>query len=404
MKPRKVMVFAIVAMVLAALACAAPGFAAPNNVMNANVIHGISGIGVDQPFGAVTVCVPGTTQCQIISRLLIDTGSFGLRIFSQALTISLPVQTSGGQKIAECAYFGSVTTWGRVASADVKMGGEPTIPNLPVQVINPNFPAVGHRPTSCNGGTPIAQTPLQENFNGILGVGLVQSDCPSCVSVLPSNGQGYYSCTSTTCTQTTQPLALQVQNPVALLPPNPSNGNIPDDNGVMLKFTLPPTTGASTLTGQLIFGVNTQSDNQIPVGIGFKVYTADPTFLNFTTIFQTARIGFIDSGSNGFFYDNPSLPVCPGAPWYCPATLTGQSAINIGFDGLNSGTVNFAIDNAFVLFFTGNAAFYDLGANAVGPDFFDWGLPFFLGRRVFIGIKGKTISGVTETPPFWAYR
>jgi hypothetical protein len=172
----------------------------------------------------------------------------------------------------------------------------------------------------------------------------------------------------------------------------------------MLKFTLPPTTGASTLTGQLIFGVNTQSNNQIPVGIGFKVYTADPTFLNFTTIFQTARIGFIDSGSNGFFYDNPSLPVCPGAPWYCPATLTGQSAINIGFDGLNSGTVNFAIDNAFVLFFTGNAAFYDLGANAVGPDFFDWGLPFFLGRRVFIGIKGKTISGVTETPPFWAYR
>jgi len=403
MKPRKVIVFAAVAMMLAALVCAGTGFAAPNNFINANVFHGLSGNGVDQPFGSVVVCVPGsTTQCQTISRLLIDTGSFGLRIFSQALTISLPVQTSGGQKIAECAYFGSVTTWGRVATADVKMGGEPTIPSLPVQIINPNFPAVGHRPASCNGGTPIAQTPLQENFNGILGVGLVQSDCPSCASVPPSNGEGYYSCTSTSCAQTTQPLGLQVQNPVALLPPNPSNGNIPDDNGVMLKFTLPPTTGASILTGQLIIGVNTQSNNQIPST--FKVYKADPNFLIFTTIFQTARIGFIDSGSNGFFYDNPGLPVCAGAPWYCPAALTGQSAINIGADGLTGGVVNFAIDNAFVLFFTGNAAFYDLGANVVGPDFFEWGLPFFLGRKVFIGIEGKTVSGVAETPPFWAYR
>jgi hypothetical protein len=403
MKPRKVMVFAMVAMVLAALACASTGFAAPNNFINANVIPGISGNGVDQPFGAVKVCVPGSTTCQTISRLLIDTGSFGLRIFSQALTISLPVQTSGGEKIAECAYFGSVTTWGRVATADVKMGGEPTIPNLPVQIINPNFPAVGHRPASCNGGTPIARTPLQENFNGILGVGLVQSDCPSCVSVLPFNGQGYYSCTSTTCTQTTQPLALQVQNPVALLPPNPSNGNIPDDNGVMLKFTLPPTTGASTLTGQLIFGVNTQTNNQIPGT--FKVYKADAN-LNFTTIFRTALIGFIDSGSNGFFYANPSLPVCPAplSPWYCPGALTGQSAINIGADGLASGVVNFDIGNASNLFATGDAAFSDLGANLGSGIFFDWGLPFFLGRRVFIGIEGKPISGVTETPPFWAYR
>jgi hypothetical protein len=246
MKPRKVVVFAAVAMVLAALASAGTGFAAPNNFINANVFHGLAGNGVDQPFGSVVVCVPGTTQCQTMSRLLIDTGSFGLRIFSQALTISLPVQTSGGQKIAECAYFGSVTTWGRVATADVKMGGEPTIPNLPVQIINPNY---GHLPAICNDGKPLAQTPLQENFNGILGVGLIQSDCPRCASVPPSNGDGYYSCTSTSCTQTTRPLGLQVQNPVALLPPNPSNGNIPDDNGVMLKFTLPPPTGASILTG-----------------------------------------------------------------------------------------------------------------------------------------------------------
>ena len=52
---------------------------------------------------------------------------------------------------------------------------------------------------------------------------------------------------------------------------------------------------------------------------------------------------------------------------------------------------------------TGNAAFYDLGAN-LGPTMFDWGLPFFLGRKVFVAIKGTTIPGVSESPPFWAYK
>jgi Protein of unknown function (DUF3443) len=389
MKPRTVMMLAIVVTLLATLtmlAFADPSFAAANNVMNANVNHGVSGQGVEQAFGQIKVCAPGsTTQCQNIAGLLIDTGSFGLRIFAQALTVHLPVQTAGSDRIAECAFFGSLTTWGRVATADVTMGGEPTIQNLPVQIINPNFPAVGHRPASCNGGVPLAQSPQQENFNGILGVGMVQYD---------GGSTNYYTCTPTTCTPTTQPLDLQVQNPVALLPV--------DNNGVLLNLPLPPTNGAATLTGQLIFGVNTETNNQIPGT--FKVYTADAN-LQFTTVFQGQAVtGFIDSGSNGYFYDNPNLPLCPfDPPWYCPQGLTGQRASNTGSDGINTGTSQFAIANAEDLFLTGSAAFYDLGAN-LGPGMFDWGLPFFLGRKVFVGIDGTTIPGVSESPPFWAYK
>jgi hypothetical protein len=294
---------------------------------------------------------------------------------------------SGPDRVGECAFFGSVTVWGRVATADVTMGGEPTIQNLPVQIINPNFPAVGHRPASCNVGAPVARSPQQENFNGILGVGMVQYD---------GGSTNYYTCTPTTCTPTTQPLDLQVQNPVALLPV--------DNNGVLLNLPLPPTNGAAWLTGQLIFGVNTETNNQIPST--FKVYSADAN-LQFTTIFQGQAVtGFIDSGSNGYFYDNPNLPLCPfDPPWYCPQGLTGQRATNTGFDGINpgnTGVVKFAIANAEDLFLTGGAAFYDLGAN-LGPGMFDWGLPFFLGRRVFVGIDGKTVSGVNEPPPFWAF-
>jgi hypothetical protein len=88
-----------------------------------------------------------------------------------------------------------------------------------------------------------------------------------------------------------------VQNPVALLPV--------DNNGVLLNLPLPPVSGAATLAGTLIFGINTETNNQIPGT--FKVFTADPTTLTFTTTFHNTPIGFsfIDSGSNGFFYDNP---------------------------------------------------------------------------------------------------
>ncbi len=397
MRPRKLMMLAVVVAALATLTTAGPVFAAAANVINANVNLGLNGHGANQIFGHVTVCTPGTNNCQTIDGLLIDTGSYGLRIFSQALTVALPAQKSGPDVVSECEFFGSSTAWGRVATADVKLGGEPRIANLPVQIINPNFPSVGHRPAACSQiGAAIDRNPQQLNFNGILGVGLFQSDCPACVSSTFSNG--YYACSSTTCTPITEPLDLQVQNPIALLPV--------DNNGVLLNLPLPPIDGAQSATGQLIFGINTETNNQIPAT--FKVYTADPATLTFTTTFQGNPIdfSFIDSGSNGFFYDNPSLALCSGSPpsWYCPAALTAQQATTTGSDGINSTVVNFDIASADDLFSTYSAAFFDLGAN-LGSGIFDWGLPFFFGRKVFVGIAGKNIPGITtESTPLWAYK
>lgn len=34
----------------------------------------------DEPFTTVTICVPGTTTCQSIDHVLVDTGSTGLRL------------------------------------------------------------------------------------------------------------------------------------------------------------------------------------------------------------------------------------------------------------------------------------------------------------------------------------
>ncbi|MGA7321505.1 MAG: DUF3443 family protein, partial [Candidatus Sulfotelmatobacter sp.] len=85
------------------------------NVAPISVNGGPSGNYPDAGFTSVTVCVPGTTTCQTIDGVLVDTGSSGLRILSSALTLSLPQQNaSDGNPVVECLPFVSGYTWGPV--------------------------------------------------------------------------------------------------------------------------------------------------------------------------------------------------------------------------------------------------------------------------------------------------
>ena len=54
----------------------------------------------NEPCTQVTICQPGTSNCQTITDVLVDTGSSGLRIFASAVTVALPSSNSG-----ECMYF-----------------------------------------------------------------------------------------------------------------------------------------------------------------------------------------------------------------------------------------------------------------------------------------------------------
>lgn len=92
---------------------------------------------VDGAFTSVTVCVPGsTTSCQTIDGILVDTGSWGLRIMASALTgVTLPQQNgAGGEPVVECLPFIDGVTWGPVQTADVQIAGE-VAKSLPIQVI-----------------------------------------------------------------------------------------------------------------------------------------------------------------------------------------------------------------------------------------------------------------------------
>ncbi len=87
----------------------------------------------NNPCVSVTVCTPDQSSCQSIDGILLDTGSYGLRIFQDVLTVPLTPVTSGSQTIAECLqYADGSSDWGPVENASVILGNEPAV-QLPIQ-------------------------------------------------------------------------------------------------------------------------------------------------------------------------------------------------------------------------------------------------------------------------------
>lgn len=377
------------------------GGGGPKNVAAISVDGGPAAPG--NPYGngaftSVTICVPGsTTQCETLNGILVDTGSYGLRIEASALTVSLPQQNdSSGNPIVECAQFGSGFAWGPVQTADFTIVGE-SAKSMPVHIMgSTSFPDTdGGGAAACANGQAGSASDYDtvDNLgaNGILGVGNFAQDCGTACTQANGNPGFYYSCpTAATCAVTTEAVPSQVVNPVALF--------ATDNNGVIVE--LPALNGGLGLTvnGSLIFGIGTESNN----GLGSAtIYDVDPSNANFTTVFNGTTytdVAFVDSGSNAFYFldsTTTGLPDCTDFAFlYCPANNVNLSATNQGFSNGNSGTVNFTIGNADSLLSNfGDNAFGTLGGPGVAQDgtlYFDWGFPFFYGLNVYTAIYGAT--------------
>jgi hypothetical protein len=367
-----------------------------SNVQAITVNAGPNSNYVDGAFTSVTVCAPGsTTNCQTISGILLDTGSSGLRILSSALSVSLPSQTnSSGNPMAECAAFADGITWGAVQTADVKISGEQAS-SLPIQVIgSPSLPTI---PADCTAqGQPMDDL-ANLGANGLLGLGSFIEDCgPDCVAAGPLSLGSYYACPSGVCSDTTESLAGQVQNPV------PSFAT--DNNGLIVE--LPAVTGVeASLSGSLIFGIGTQSNN----GLGGTTVFGTDQFGDFITTYKSTQyLSFLDSGSNGIYFLDAAttgLPICSSLTFlYCPSsaqTITVQNNAQPGTNGA-SAPFSFMVGNGIILFGNGaNAVVNDLAGPAPMPGLFDFGLPFFFGRNVYTAIEGKSTPG--GTGPYLAY-
>jgi hypothetical protein len=362
---------------------------------------------INHAYVTVKVCSPGSqTQCASVDHVLLDTGSVGLRLVRSVLAagaVSLTAQTDAqGRVIEECVSFGGGQTWGPVALADVTLAGESAV-KLPVQVMD-DTGAAAPPPATCGANGTLLNGVAGFGANGLLGVGVFAQDCGSaCVNAaapLPL----YYGCTSAgICTAENAALANQVTNPVAMF--------AADNNGVIVNLpALQNANGDASIQGELIFGIATQTDNALPA-MGLTVLGADGSG-DFKTTYNggtTVLPALIDSGTDAYSFDtnDPNTPVCPSATsgifggFYCPK-VAPQSvfAVNMGV-GVNNATstVNFAIadPNTFVANAT---AFINL-AGGRGSANFTWGMPFFYGRKIYIGIDQRVAGSYTG--PYYAY-
>ena len=371
------------------------------------------------PYVTVKVCAPGSvTQCASIDHVLLDSGSWGLRLVRSVLTASAvtltPETDAQGQTIEECANFGGGQTWGPVATADVTLAGE-VAAKLPIQIMDDTL-AGAPIPSTCGSGGSVQNGVGYWLANGILGVGVFAQDCgTACVSA--STPQPiYYGCsTAGTCTPENVALTLQVTNPVSQF--------AADNNGVIIDLpALANANGDASVTGQIIFGIGTQSDNPLPA-TGLTSLGTDSEG-HFATVYNgapTSLPALIDSGSDSYLFDNAgdaNMVVCVADPtanppqtakwvgFYCPtvqpesvfainSNATGTKALTPG----GSDTVNFAVDNPNTFVSTASA-FINL-AGGSSSTVFNWGMPFFYGRKIYVGLEAKSAGSLTG--PFFAY-
>lgn len=368
-----------------------PGGAPGPTVQGKNVIPitvGSCGTGtyLNEPCVSVTICSPGTSNCQTIPNILLDTGSYGLRVFGSKITVPLTnVTDQQGKQLAECAQFVIGADWGPVKLADVVLGQENPV-RVPIHVIDANFPGL---PNDCQNPDVSPET---AGYNGILGVGIFVDDCgQNCVT--NANNRVYFVCQGATCSGTSVPIASQVSNPVGLMSQ--------DNNGLVIVLPAIPNHESSSLVqGFAYLGVGTQPNNTVT---GLRSFAADGNGY-ISANFNGAAIAtaFIDSGTNTISFPSTMLTQCPTTSqaygFYCPAAATSLNATLIGKNGTQF-AVPFMVTNADPIIVSRIPISDRVGS--VMTDSFDFGLPFFFGKTVVTQIEGRTSP--LGTGPLFAF-
>ncbi len=346
---------------------------------------------INVPYVSVKVCVPpGTADCKTIDHVLVDTGSSGLRLVQSALGgLNLPpITDTGGNALGECVQFADGSAWGSVRQADIHLSEE-VASAVSIQVIGDSPGGVATPPGDCSATGTNENTVALLGANGILGVGLFTNDCDACL-ILPVIPATYYSCSASSCINAQVTSAQVVKNPVALF--------AKDNNGVVVDLPAVGAAGATNLAGSLIFGIGTQSNNALGSAIKYPTDNRG----NFRTSYKGSQpiASFIDSGSNGLLFADVTITRCTkSTDFYCPTPSPQTlSATNTGAGGSPTGVVSFSIVNLDAL--PGSVTAANVGGSTITSltNFFDWGLPFFFGRRVFTAIAPPAGQG-----PYWAY-
>jgi hypothetical protein len=331
------------------------------------------------PKVSVTVCQPNSTShCQVVNDVLLDTGSYGLRLFSggSSLNLNLTQSTLAGQPLFERTDFISGSVWGSVVNADVYLAAQKAA-NIPIQVIQSSVP-------SCLQSTTNFYTSSTSlGANGILGIGPLLQDCgTSCVNSATNSPYYTYNSSTGLVSKTKLPLSYQVPNPVSSLTTATYN------NGIQMDLT-GVRANAPTATTGLTLG----APSSLPNGAVQMSLDANGDFITrYRSVIYTS---FIDSGSNAYYIPDSSISSCTGsqAGYYCPSSLLAKSA-DIDSSSNSWTTVSFTIAN-YANQFSNSAVLPNLGGYL--GSYFDWGLPFFYVHKVFITYQTQDDSGTVTS-------
>jgi hypothetical protein len=230
--------------------------------------------------------------------------------------------------------------------------------------------------------------------NGILGVGVAPFDCGTNCSdaTLAATFSNYYGCASGVCTRAQVPLTQQVANPVPRF--------AGDNNGLIVQLPPVPNTGAASVTGTLVFGIGTQSNNTLAAAQSFTA-NGSGDLVNSSFNGKTVSALF-DSGSNGYFFDDSSLAACGSneSGFYCPPTAQTRTATVRGTNSASASVTMNIVSAATLVQTTSNFAFNDLAGEGINSTSIDLGLPFFFGRYVYYGMDQRSTGGAA---PFIAF-
>jgi hypothetical protein len=351
---------------------------------------------VNSPYVSVKVCAPGTNQCQTIDHVLLDTGSVGLRLLASQIPSTLKLASPNAGNVFSCQqYIDGSFTWGAVKVADIQLGSK-LAGSVPIQLISAPSSA---QSANCSFGNSNSSS-AHLGANGILGIGFNREDCGS-LCVTRANSGYYYACDSdsSSCTATTMPLAQQIQNPIARL------GN--ENNGFVIVLPSVPNGSAATLQGSLFLGIGTQSNNlpgtvtKLQAG-GSNGYIS-ATLASATTpdtVSNSFPNSFLDTGSNGLFFDAPIAGCVPTNGFYCPSS-TQNFAVSLSDDMGSVKKTTISISNANTLFSQRYHALVGLGGSIGAGNSMDLGLPFFYGKSIYFGLDGMPSS--LGTGPYYAF-
>jgi hypothetical protein len=364
---------------------------------------------------SVTICDSNSSHCQTIPGLRIDTVHAGLRIFKSAINNSTlnaltPVIQGTSPNELNLATFQvlqeSYVLWGSIYEANITLGGETTPTPTTLQIIDNGTLSTGSDQSSASSAlltTLNNTTNPASNFtlitaptgtyaaNGILGIGPEQyyCNCYAGSNCINANNNQYFACSTTTyaCNSTATPLNQQLKNPITALSQN--------NNGAILSLPSVPAGGSSSKNGYLILGIDTQSNN---ASTGMTVFPCTNDRSEFKTTLQgnTFQYSLFQTLSNyNYIGSNLSIASSSSPQYYTPSSVQTLRGSILGTTNYldfqlyigNSLTINNYYQTSRALCVFSEFAAYNnnnSGYNTL------YGLPFFLGRNVFIGFESAS--------------